>query len=228
MDTNEILHTRIEAYLSGMLDPAEKAAFEQQLASDSALRNEVQRHRKAALALQHGLNQTMKERLRAIDKELGMPQKHISKRTLLIKRLSIAAGFLVLVAAGMHFYAHQTYSTTAVAEDLFAPAPAEQFRDREEYVASLGEKFAEAERLFRAGDYNAAKQQYLVIIHEDSLLKGQAEWNLALCHFAMDPSSAQFKMLFDRILNDTRHDYHDQAIRLNKTMESTLYKLVNR
>ncbi|HLF65782.1 MAG TPA: hypothetical protein VI603_18620 [Saprospiraceae bacterium] len=228
MDIQEILHERIEAYLKGTLDSAQQAEFERQLGSDDALRKEVERHRQATLAINYSLAQSLKDRLKTIEQEIGQPAKPISRRLPVFRQLAIAASFLILLAAGAYFYTQRTYDTGAVAERFFATTQSEQFRGREEYVISLGERFAEAERFFHEGDYEAAKQQYLMIIKEDSLLKGQAEWNLALCYYALDPAAPQFKMLLERILSDTRHDYHAQALKLQKTIDSVMYKLVNR
>ncbi len=228
MDIQETIHGRIEAYLKGTLSAVQQVEFEQELQSDEALQNEVDRHRKAVLAINYGLSQSLKSRLKMIDKELAPPVTSTSRRLPLFTRIAAAASVLILIAAGTHFYAHRTYSTDTIANNLFAQASGEEFRGQGEYVISLSEKFADAEKLFRDGNYENAKRQYLEIIKENSLLKEQAEWNLTLCYYAMDPSSLQFKTLFDRIRTDIQHDYHSEALELQHTMNGLLYKLVNR
>jgi hypothetical protein len=226
MDAQEILFDRIEAYLSGVLDPTQKQQFESELRTDEMLQREVDRHRKANLAIRHGYNMSLKERLKSIDREM-QPARTRRIIPISVRRIAAAASVLLVLAIGAHFYAHQTYSTDAVADKMFAATQPEVFRGREDYVVTLGERFANAEQLFRDGRYEEARQQYLVIIKEDSLLKDQAEWNLAMCLFALDPTSDQFGIVFDRLLSDTNHDYHQRALELRKIMDSSLYKLVN-
>jgi hypothetical protein len=227
MDITEILHERIEAYLNGTLDPAQRTEFEQQLLADEALQKEVNRHRKAAFAINYGRSQALKSRLTMIDKELAEPTISASRRIPLYRRIAVAASVLILIAAGAHFYAHRTYSSHAIATHYFASSQIDAFRGQDDNVNTLANKFVEAEKLFQEGKYESAAQEYQVIIKEDSLLKEQAEWNLALSYYAVDPASPQFKLLFDRMLADTQHDYHQQAKELHETMQDLFYKLVN-
>jgi hypothetical protein len=209
------------------MSPEERSAFEEQLRSDPSLRMELERHRKVSAALNYGLYQQRKARLRQIEEELAVktPVRMVARRRLHL--IAAAACILILIAAGAHIYAHRTYTPQAVAESLFVPSHEDVFRNREEYVTSLGERFAQADQLFRDGEYEAAGHAYLVIIKENTLLKEQAEWSLTLSYYAINPESPQFRILFERILNDTSHDFHSQAEELQRVMNSRLYKIVN-
>jgi hypothetical protein len=222
------LHETIEAYLRNTLSAVQREAFEKQLSSDEGLQKLVESHKKADRAITLARHQSAKARLKSLDAELIQPTiTNSSRRFSIVRTLSMAAGFLILVIAGFYLYAQTSYSTEAIAEQMFAPVPEEVFRGREEYVTSLGEKFAQAEQLFREKKYDDARQIYLFIIKEDSMLKEQAEWNLLLSYYAMDPASPQFKILFDRIRMDSRHAYNQYALRLASRMESPLYKIAH-
>lgn len=222
------LHETIEAYLRNTLSAVQREAFERQLSSDESLQKLIERHKKADRVIAFAQHQTAKARLKTLDAELMDPIVDKATPQFSMRRaLSIAAGFLILVVAGFYLYAQTSYSTEAIAEQMFAPAPEEAFRGREEYVTSLGEKFAQAEQLFHDKKYDDARQLYLFIIKEDSMLKEQAEWNLLLSYYALDPASPQFKILFDRIRMDSGHAYNQYALRLASKMESPLYKIAH-
>jgi hypothetical protein len=227
MDTQESLTERIEAYLAGSLDPEQKLAFEQQLASDPDLQNTVYRHRKASVAINYALRESLKERLQAIDRE-AIPAAGPSHLRIRLIRFAAAASILVLLAVGLHFYAYRNYTTSAIAERMFAETRPEQFRGGGDTAVASDDAFTQAGQLFHAHKYELAAQEYLAIIDSNSLLKGKAEWNLVLCYYAEDPTSPRFKALFDKILADPNHDYHAHAVKLRNMMHGTLYRIVNR
>ena len=220
----EIRHEQIEAYLAGKLNSDDLASFEKQLASDVTLRDEVERHRKAEVAIQYGFQQAMKQRLQRIDTE--MPTT-VRGRRIWIRRLAAAAASVLIVAAGIELYAYKNYRHAAIAEHLFALSSTGQSRGTENETTTLTSQLAEAQRLFLAGNYDQARDYYLVVIKENSLLREKAEWNLLLCYFAMDPGSPQFKMLLKKILDDPAHSYHSKALTLQDRMSTVWYHLVN-
>ena len=228
MDSQESLTERIEGYLDGTMDPAQQLVFEQELATDPELKLMVHKHRKANVAINYALRQSMKERLKAIDRETDTGATGSTTLRIRFQRFAVAASVLVLIAAGLHFYAHQNYSSSAIAEKMFAETQTEQFRSDNTQGGESGDVFVRAEQLFRAGQFEEAAKQYQSILDTGSLLQGKAEWNLALCYYAEDPSSPRFKALFDKILADPNHDYQADAVKLRESMHGMLYRIVNR
>jgi len=217
-------HEHIEAYLAGRLGADAVAAFEQELSDDATLRKEVELHRKAGIVLQHGLRESRKQRLREIDATLATRLPAI----ILWRRLAAAASVLVLLAVGVNFYAHRTYSNTAIAQDLFAPVPVETYRGSSaEEALSTTALMIQAQDQFKNKSYSQAIETYLLVIKQDDLLKEQAEWNLLTCYLASDPTGAQFDVLLRHIVDDFQHVYHDKALGLQRTLDGSLYRLVN-
>ncbi len=220
----EILHERIERYLGHTLDPAELTAFEQELVSDTALQAEVERHRKAAAALKYGLQTSRRAQLQHIEHDLGTGRRRV---LFSLPRLAAAASVLIILAAGIRMYVHHHYSPNVIAERMFAPTPHETFRGQKAEQGAVDTYFAEAETFFRHRDFDQARQRYLLIIKEDTLLKERAEWDLLLCYFAMDPASPQFGVLLKRITQDPNHAFHAPAVHLQTLMQSRWYRLSN-
>jgi hypothetical protein len=217
-------HEHIEAYLSGALNAAEVAAFEKEMESHAALRREVDLHRMAEVAIQHGLRVSQKQRLQDIDAELNTARPG---RILLIRRLAAAASVLLLIAVGAHFYAHGTYSNTAVADRFYAPVKNEVFRGEEQVTGTTATLFKEAQNFYESGTYNQAIERYLTIIQQNDLQKDQAEWNLLMCYLAMEPSGSRFAIMLDHIAQNPEHAYYQKSLELQQTMKGTLYRLVN-
>lgn len=228
MDIQETLSETIEAYLQGSLEQAELTLFEQKLKTDASLRLMVQRHRDAAVAINYHRHQTAKARLKIIDTEISRTENPRVYRLPIFKRIAVAASVLILIAAGMHYYAHQTYRSTAIAENLFVSSQSETYRGEEIKSGSIDEKFSLAEVRFNAGEYVQAKQIYLEILNEETILKDRAEWNLTLCLLAINAGSAEFITALDNIRGDPNHDYHTEAQKLYDTMQGMLYRFVNR
>lgn len=228
MDIQETLSETIEAYLKGSLGQAELAEFEQKLKTDELLQRTVQRHRDAAFAINYHRNKMVKTRLKTIDTEITQTESPRVYRVPLFRRIAVAASVLILIAAGMHFYAHRAYHPDAIAESLFVSSQSETFRGQETNTGSIDASFSLAEAKFNAGDYLQARQIYQGILNEDTILKDRAEWNLTLCLFAIDEDSNEFITALDKIRADTSHDYHDEAQGLHETMQGMLYRFVNR
>jgi hypothetical protein len=218
----EFLHDKIEAYLTRQMSVAERDLFEKEIATDNTMQAEVARHRKAAAALQYGLHKEMKRHLAGI--EQGLQRR--TRRIRTVSRLAVAASVFLIMAAGTYFYAQHNYRDTSIAQDMFAATQTEVFRGGEQAVP-VDQRFAEAESLFRSGHYDQARLNYLEIQKEDTLLKSKAEWNLLLCYLATDPESSQFRIMFDHILQDSTHDYHNRAVSLQDRLGGIWYRLVN-
>lgn len=227
MDEQERLDQQIQAYLDGTLNASERSVFEQQLKSDPALQQAVHRHRLADAAIRYARGLELKSRLRAIDAEGVGRGRSVTRRVVYLRRLAAAVVFLV-IAVGLHFYAHQTYEPPQIAERLFAPGEHEVYRGEPGAFENATVSFNAAEDFFRNGEFAQARDIYLEILKEDSLLRDRAEWNLALCYFAIDPSDPQFNNLFDQILSNPQHAYHAQAKKLRAIKDSMLYRMINR
>ena len=112
---------RIESYLKGTLTKEEKTAFEDDLMSKPKLKEDTEMHRLALSAIELEISNDLKSKMGAwLNEEeesiVADPSKF--KIRSLFKPLAIAASLLLLVSAGLNFYANQQYSNEAIVSEM--------------------------------------------------------------------------------------------------------------
>lgn len=227
MDTHNTLHDRIEDYLLGRMETHLRTGFEAEISNDHVLRNEVERHRLAMTALQYGNHLARKQRLVEIDKEMGLPKTQHRRITPIIRGLAVAASILLAIAAGAHLYVHQTYGHRAMANRFLYVHQGDVLRGDNNNVAGIDALFAGAEKQFLEGRYDEAINIYRELTADESMLQQHAEWNLLMACLAADSSSREVHVLLSRILQNPTHTYHADAVKLQRRIGSTWYRIIH-
>ena len=118
---NKDYNEKIDTYIAGKMPPEERTTFEQQMKTDVALEQEVKAHVAEREAIKLLLQEDFKQSIAQWRSE-GVAEKEEAKvvtmkpaRSRSFRRvLTLAASFLVLVVAGLGFFAQSNYSDQAL------------------------------------------------------------------------------------------------------------------
>ena len=113
-------YDKIEAYLSQALSEADKASFEQDLKTNTSLKEEVLNHVLANEALGLAIEDKLSGKLDKLAQQRQEAGKLHAVKGGWIKPLSIAASILFLLFAGSTIWTNQTYSNEALAVTAYA------------------------------------------------------------------------------------------------------------
>lgn len=212
---------QIERYLSGDMAQSQLQTFEQQMESDSELASEVESHRKANQLLLLANQEALRSRLKNIDAELHEQKGTIFRK--LMPRLAIAASVLIVVAVGVTMLVQQPGESTQLAQvdkpahvSYFAPTTVTQLRNRTEIGQSYQVSLAACDDFFVEERYDEARNCYTDLVSVDNMLSERAQWNLMLCHLALD--SETYLTQLQAMANDQSHMYHEKAKQLEQEL----------
>lgn len=255
---------KIEAYLSGGMTGSERQAFEAELAADPALAEEVDLMRLAGEAVELSISDSLRTQMQEWrEAEQRSARKDEAKvvtlkpRNKLRRLMAIAAGVLLLLAAGGFWYANDQYGAGKLAmayyEDL------SNYRD----IQSSGDPLNEAVQNIRSGAYGAADEylqnvppsdpryadaRYLLghslyqqgqsaeainvlgeLENTQNLnLKEKAEWLIVLSYLQdQEADDADVRELLDKMVADPDHSYHQKAVELDRKLKSFWYGVAN-
>jgi hypothetical protein len=112
---------RIESYLTGTLTQEERTAFEQDLLNKPELKEDTEMHKLALSTIELEISNDLKAKMgnwlnEEEEKIVADPSKF--KIRSLFKPLAIAASLLLLVSAGLNFYANQQFSNEAIVSEM--------------------------------------------------------------------------------------------------------------
>lgn len=195
----EKFYENIEDYLTGSMDAAERKAFEQQLADNPELQEELNLYKEVnstlAADFQHEeQNAAVKQTLQSMSKEFFSEEQKQAKvvtmqRSQWIKRIAVAAAVVLVVVFAWPY--------------LFTPAPL-QYADLADHgKASFTEMgggealLPQAEKAFNAGDYATAIQPLQTYIMENDG-DTQAWFYLGICLLETDEND-RAETLFKQI-----------------------------
>ena len=152
---------RIEAYLQGRMPPSAKAEFEQAIASDAALKKEVDLHRDMAEALHDPQEEAFRNTLSEIERELGAPDTMLvpdaipghqpamrMRRIVALRSWSVAVAAMLVLAVGITVLWPGNLDSTPSADRLVQnnmgryPAPAATRGPAEDARQALQEAYA--------------------------------------------------------------------------------------
>lgn len=264
MENKDVL---IEQYLEGTLTGAELKAFQLQLQTDQELQLTLALHRQGrALLGEKGIPkedaflqilsaQTAKHFAAETQQEANKPVSDMRRRRLVaLRRFSIAAMGLLVLFAGLKWYAVRYYQTPAILAQYYAPAstPAtlsgNTYGLREAYAAYRNKQYEAALRSFGAvpaGDpqyaeallfsgyayYESGKYAQAVAAFGQVVQTGDvrfvhnAEWHRLLAAIAEDPNSDQAKAYLKAIQSDTSHPFNKEANSLAEELKSPFRNL---
>lgn len=215
---------RIEAYLTGSLSAAERAAFESDLKTDTALKGLFDQHAKAHAVINHAYNRQLKQRLIEIEGETGTPTARVRP---MFRRVAVAASIVLLAGVGAWLWSGSAYSNDAMAEQLFFRDSYDVMRSSDQTkTLSIDSLLNVAQRAFEAGDYGTAQTIYEPLLTQDTEYLDQIEWNLAMCLLMQDDRPAADKLL-DKIASQPDHGFHSNAKKLQRKMNHLFYRWRN-
>lgn len=244
---------RIEAYLANRLSAEARAAFEQELTDNSELADEVALHRLERRAMQLELHADLRQTMQAWKNEAAQTttKQEAVVRTLrprLGRTLAYAASVLVLVFAGTSWWATQQYSDEALALDANSVPRISRNRGttdqltqaqtaigKQDYQRALtlveGDESMNA-ALVRGAAYLGlddkieARTAYNTVLETGSTPQRElAEWQLLLIELSEGESAAVQTKLQAIIEQQPAHTYQQQAIQLQKRLNSFWRKL---
>lgn len=222
-------HDIIEAYLNGTMSPSEKERFEIALAEDADLAAVVESHRKAAILLKYGAYKDMKKRLQKLDAREGIQGSGSGRqRALFFRRIAAAAAIFFIFASILWIWADQSFDQRNMAVSFYAKTEADSWRSMENDPASAVnplELMAQAQEAFLAEKY--AEAEIMLTSMDNPLFKEKQEWNLLLCYFMQEAKKAEFAALLNKIKSEEGHDFRDDALELEKSINNPVYRLTN-
>lgn len=222
---------QIDRYLDGLLDEQEYQAFEEDLAKDESLReqlNFVQFERKLIAT---NLRDQKLSRIKELDR--AFQQKRRQKR---IWYILIASSLAIILLAFLISRINKSSENPnmdtidkAVAALYTPPASLKDKVDLERRTIDLNEDslkslskpellYIGAHKAILNGSYNKAIQSFQLLI-ADVNYGLEAEWFMVLCYYTYYSRSIEIIPEFQSILNDDKHPYYRQAQDLKKIIE---------
>lgn len=156
-----------------------------------------------------------------------------------VRRWAVAATILVLVGAGLSWYATQNYSSDSLAESYYRmPNIGNTMGNNDAARSEIENKFAEAHRLMNQKAYREALpvfDEVLLLLPKAGLdettiryYSDNAEWNRALALLATEGASKDTRAALDTVLADAQSEYQPKAEALLEQLNSWWYGLARR
>lgn len=264
MENKDLL---IEQYLDGALTGAALEAFQRELQTDESLQLTVALHRQGrALLGEKGIPKedaflqilsahTAKHFAPEAPKEAGQPGSNAQRRRMVaLRRFSIAAMGLLVLFAGLKWYAARYYQTPAMLARYYAPAPTPAtlsgnvYKLQEAYAAYRNKQYEAALQGFEAvpatdpqyaeallfsgyayyesGQYARAIAAFGQVVQTgDVRFVHNAEWHRLLAAIAENPQGEEAKSYLKQIKSNTNHPFHKEAGDLERKLDSFFRKL---
>lgn len=257
-------YTWMEKYLAGTLSGDELKEFEALLRSDKALQAELSLQRQGRAALVPPAESDAADFKKILERNSAQyfprepaPAPTLAKaaaRTVWRIWAAAAAVVLVLVFAGLKWYATAAYEMSTILAQHYAPAatPATlsgQVYDLQGgYAAYRNRQYAAAREAFGAvpaddpqyaeamlflgyacyesGQYPAAAAAFdRVVQGQDARFLHNAAWHRLLATLAENPQSETARAYLQQILGDASHPYFAKAKQIDRQLKSPLRKL---
>ncbi len=220
-----------EWYLQGELGERATQAVEQRQKGDPGFEKKIESQKVLLDSFAAAQSEAFSQKMQQWEPKETTPLK-VKSRSPWIRRLSIAASFLVLAAVGLNWYISSQYSNQA----LFAA-----FYQSPNVGGTMGGAtnsefqvaFAAAHRLLQAKDFPAANtafqqiKQQLETTSFDPLAQqyytDNVAWSGLLAQLGLGQTDASFYTELDRIAGNSQHEYQEQAIALRSKLNSIFY-----
>ncbi|MDZ4679425.1 MAG: hypothetical protein SH848_01595 [Saprospiraceae bacterium] len=208
MDNTE----RIDRYLNGEMDTAEKQQFEQELADDAQLAKDLAVQRDMAHFLQHQTQKSaLQKQLQGIGGEYFKIQQASGKIIPMPRRRLIGIASAVAAAAVILLLLWQFWSVPSLFDE-FAQHPPLALSEK----SGGATNWAETEVAFQSGDYAKAETQ-LVQYTDQFPNDRQARLYLGICKMELD-KSAEARLIFQDFAGAeaSLKDFADWYLALNE------------
>lgn len=230
----------IEAYLRGGLSPAERQAFDAQLATDEAMQSEVSAYRQILTGFE-GLKEEAFakdvaqwiEEAKAKGEDNVRPIQTGAKVRPIWQRLAVAASIALLLGLGATWWGSGQYSNQALSENAYVAPLSSGTMGENPKLKETETQFENAHQLFQAGNYAEAAQAFdsFVVKLEGSpflfdeltqdFYLDNAKWTSLLAKFASGKlGDENMKSELEKIAADPTSEYSDKAERMLVDMDS--------
>lgn len=220
-----------EWYWEGSLGERAQQAIKERQEKDAAFKSKVAEQKTLLDGFAAAQAEDFSQKMRQWESKESPPLT-VRFRSPWIRRLSIAASFLVLVAVGLTWYVSNQYSNKALFATFYqSPNIGETMGQQmnDEFKTA----FATAHRHLQARDFSAAVPAFeqLDAQLETTTLDPLAQqyytqniaWSRLLSQLGLGQTDDNFYAELDRIAADSTHEYQEQAIGLRSKLNSIFY-----
>jgi len=220
-----------EWYWEGSLGERAQQAIKERQEKDAAFKSKVAEQKTLLDGFAAAQAEDFSQKMRQWETMDRAPLT-VRSRSPWIRRLSIAASFLVLVAVGLTWYVSNQYSNKALFATFYqSPNIGETMGQQmnDEFKTA----FATAHRHLQARDFSAAVPAFeqLDAQLETTTLDPLAQqyytqniaWSRLLSQLGLGQTDDNFYAELDRIAADSTHEYQEQAIGLRSKLNSIFY-----
>ena len=209
------LEDLIDGFLRNKLNVADQARLQEIIDSDPQADKLLKESQETYRYILHLRYKKLRDQLHKHD-QLGTAVRKPSR----IKRLFIAASFLLLVAFGSYLVAVYTFSPRLVAKRNFREIP----------VTGLSTEIADyiltAEDYFIHDNFQSAARLYGPTVEmNDDRYAHQAKWNFLMCQLAMEGPSAEWKKEVLVFIADADDHFKIQGYKVLRLYNSAFYRL---
>lgn len=229
VDEEELL----EWYVQGQLGDQRTKALDQRYATDADFAAKVDAHRKIKQAFGDAKDQDFRKQMQAWEQEQPVEAKKEAKVVPLWKKVwSVAAASVLVLFFSFAWWQNQQLSnTTLVAAYHKMPATGSEMNSDATKLNAYIADFSAAHRAMKNAEYQKALQLFDDLSRRAVDAKWTAEdakyysenvyWNRLLARLALgQEKEASFKQELERIVANTQHNYHKQAVRLQQDLQS--------
>lgn len=220
-----------EWYREGSLGERAQQAIKERQEKDAVFKNKVTEQKTLLDGFAAAQAEDFSEKMRQWETKEREPLT-VKSRSPWIRRLSIAASFLVLIGVGLTWYVSNQYSNKALFATFYqSPNIGETMGQQmnDEFKTA----FATAHRHLQARDFSAAISAFkqFDVQLETTTLDPLAQqyytqniaWSRLLSQLGLGQTDENFYAELDRIAADSTHEYQEQAKGLRSKLNSIFY-----
>lgn len=220
-----------EWYLEGVLGEKAQQAVEERRKGDREFEHKITAQKVLLDSFAAVQSEDFSQKMQQWETDEKSPLK-VKSRSPWVRRLSIAASFLVLAAVGLNWYISNQYSNQALFA-TFYQSPNIGGTMGQQTNDEFQEAFAAAHRLLQAKDFPAAATAFqamklqLETTSFDPLAQqyytDNVTWSGLLAQLGQGQTDVNFFTTLDRIAGDSGHEYQEQAVALRTKLNSIFY-----
>ena len=205
-------YDKIQAYIHGELEAADLQAFEQEIASDPGLRQEVELHRIADDSIELLIEQNLRADLKdlaaettesASDEEAASGGARIVEIRRFTQRLAVAASVLVVIGFFGAFYLGSNYTDRALARDFYVETSGLRSTS-----TTPGDALSDGRTLLQNEQFSAAAEFFASV--DNPQLATEATYYEGLAHYGNE-AYLEAMTAFDQVLTTDDVRFREKA-----------------
>lgn len=229
----------IEAFLISELSAENRNMVLERLETDQDFGEKMNQHKTLLAGFEAIRSEEFEDRLKTWENkpETAKIRKMPPMKTWVF-RLGAAASVLLLAGVGLHWYAADHFSASAL-ETAFYQMPnlGGTMRGDTQITDPLVIAYEKAHRQMAAKEFSGAESAFqnvlslLDMTNLDELTqknyRDNAEWNILLAQLGLGETGEKFQEQLDAVARDPAHTYNRQAVQLKDKMSGIWYRWVN-